>query len=226
MENNIITKYNGMPPARAAVLLALETQPQQYFNSLATSTPISMIKADSPCLWEIRRLMGEVKTKAMVIYALVWLSDLVNVERNLTEVQIGEIANDVIEEYGYLKPEEVKYILKQSVRENKIFGRLDYAVVMKWFEEYDKKRTEHCIDISNQEETQRANQATANPEAVSFDEFVAWLRQKAEDGDEDAKDQLADIDKLWRQPKILTPEEKHQKDLEFFKWKNFVYKRK
>lgn len=182
-----------------------------------------MIKAETPNLWQIRRLMGEVKTKAVVIYALAWLSELVNVERNLTEAQVGEIAADVIEEYGYLKVEEVKYILKTAVRENKLFGRLDYAVVMKWVEDYSSVRTGHCIEISDQEATQEANQMVISPDAVSFDDYLASLRDKAGNGDKNAKEMLDEIERMSQMPKMLSAEEKHQKKLEFFKWKTLIY---
>lgn len=182
-----------------------------------------MIKADTPNLWQLRKLMGEVKTKAVVVYALVWLSELVNVERNLTEAQVGEIANDVIEEYGNLKVEEVKYILKSAVRENKIFGRLDYAVVMKWFEDYAAMRVGHCIDISDQEGTQEANQSTETPGAISFEDYAASLRERADGGDKEAQARLGEIEAMSRGPRLLTEEEKHQKELEYFKCKYQIY---
>lgn len=184
-----------------------------------------MIKAETPNLWQLRQLMGGVKTKAVVIYALAWLSELVNVERNLTEAQVGEIAADVIEEYGYLKVEEVKYILKTAVRENKLFGRLDYAVVMKWFEDYSSVRTGHCIEISDQEATQEANQMVISPDAVPFDDYLASLRDKAGNGDKNAKEKLDEIERMSQMPKLLSAEEKHRKKLEFFKWETLIYNR-
>lgn len=224
MANNSIIRYSSLPPAHATVLQALETRPQQYFSNLAISTPTSMITADSPCLWEMRKFMGAVKTKAFLIYALLWLSDLINVERFLTEVQMSEIADDVIEEYGYLKPEELKYIFKKAVRKNKIFGRLDYAVVMSWIEDYDAERTGYCINISSQEETEQINRTSKKQDAVSFEEFTEWLTCKAESGDKEAQEQLAYIESISAQPALPTAEEKHKKDLEFFKWKNQVYR--
>lgn len=224
-QNNQISLRGDMPPAHAAVLQSLKKHPEQYFDSLVTLTPTSMIKAETPNLWQLRQLMGEIKTKAVVIYALAWLSELVNIERNLTEVQVSEIAADVIEEYGYLKVEEVKYILKTAVRENKLFGRLDYAVVMKWFEDYSSVRTGHCIEISDQEATQQANQMVISSDAVSFNDYLASLRDKAGNGDKNAKEMLDEIERMSQMPKLLSADEKHQNELEFFKWRTLIYNR-
>lgn len=184
-----------------------------------------MIKADSPNLWEIRNRTDHATVVAILVTAMIHLSRLVNLpkECNLNRDQIGEIANDVVEEYGYLKPEEVKYIFKQAIRENKIFGRLDYAVVMKWIDDYDKSRLEYSIRISDQQETQQANQALTTPESMSFEEYVILVKQRAENGDMDAIECLANIEKMQQQPELLTIEGKHQKDVEFFKWKTLIY---
>ncbi len=179
-----------------------------------------MIMSDTPNIWELKSYIGKVKTRAVLANALLWLAELVNVERNLTDAQIAEIVDDLIEDYGYLKVEEIKYVLKNSVRENKIFGRLDYAVVMKWFADYDSARTEHCIDISNQEETQAANRFRDDFGTISFDDYLSRLKTRAANGDETAKRLLADMDNPPEsRMKLLTAEEKHKKELDFFKWK-------
>ncbi len=179
-----------------------------------------MINADTPNLWEIRSGTDHATAVAIVVAALIHLARLVSLPKasNLSKPQIGEIANDVVEEYGHLKPEEIKYVLKQAVRENKIFGRLDYSVVMSWFKDYDAVRTEFCIDISSQAETQQANQPADDPDAISFEKYAAMLKQRAESGDKKAAELLADMEKISQQPRPLTDEQKHQKDVAFFRY--------
>ena len=63
-----------------------------------------MVKADTPNLWTIRNNIGRVKAIAILVNALVQTARLINVENNLTEAQIGELANDIVDEYGFLKP--------------------------------------------------------------------------------------------------------------------------
>ena len=181
-----------------------------------------MIKSDTPNLWEIRTLTNHSTAIAIIVTALIHLSRLVNLDssHNLTQDQIGEIANDVLEEYGYLKPEEVKYLLKRAVRRNEIFGRLDYSVVMRWFADYDAIRTEFCIDLSDQN---NANKCDITDDSKTYEEYVAQLQKEADKGDENAQAILSEIGNINRIPKLLTKEEKHQKDLEFFRWKNLIY---
>lgn len=145
-----------------------------------------MIKADTPNLWEIRQNLGVVKTKALIVYALACIAELVNIERNLSEPQMMELAEDILTDYGYFKLEEIKYILKRAVKSEKLFARLDYNIVMGWFKIYNDERTEHCMDISDQELTQIENEAIENANAVSWNEYIEDLQDRATQGDQDA----------------------------------------
>lgn len=169
---------------------------------------------------------GDVVVHAILIYALNELKDLINVGKNLTNPQISFIASRLIEKYGYWKIEEIKYVLYRAVEREKLFDRLDPNIVLGWFADYDDERTEEAMRISDQEEAQQANQITERPDAVSFEGYVESLRCKAENGDKDAKERLDEIENppLIRM-RLLTAEEKHQKELEFFKFKT-EYKRK
>lgn len=152
-----------------------------------------MIEADSPNLWTLRKHMGDVKVKAVLVYALVWLSELVSVERNLTQVQVAELANDILNDHGYLKVEEVKYIFKSAVRSEKIFGRLDYNVVMGWIERYAAQRAEECRRLSEADDTRRYQGAYTPPtDAISYEEYIAQTRARAGAGDKDAERLLAE----------------------------------
>lgn len=180
-----------------------------------------MIKADTPNLWEIRNDLGEAKAKAILVTALIHLARLVNVERNLTDEQIGEIANDTINEYGYLKVEEIKYIFKKAVKKEKVFGRLDYNVVMGWIDEYDRQRTDLCIDISNQRDSEEESRVTATDDAISFEGYRKGLSERAKNGDEAAVELLADMgNQNASTMKLMTAEERHQKELDF---KSYYY---
>jgi len=178
-----------------------------------------MIKADTPNLWEIRNHTDHATAVAIVVKALIHLSRLVNLpEGNNLDVrfQMGEIANDVVEEYGYLKPEEIKYIFKSSIRENKIFGRLDYAVVMRWIEDYSTLRTGYCIDISNQEEAQASNQRRISPNAISWESYVGHLWDLAMYADPYAVECLSEmLDAARPGPKAMSEDESRQSEIRF-----------
>lgn len=178
-----------------------------------------MIKADTPNLWEIRENLGIVKTKALIIYALACVAELVNIERNLNEPQMMELADDILTDYGYYKLEEVKYILKRAISSEKLFARLDYNIVMGWFKAYDVERTEHCIDISDQEETEKANRVEISDNAMSYEQYIAYLQEKADNGDKDAAGRLEELTGFQSElTALLTPEQQRQKEIEFKKY--------
>lgn len=172
-----------------------------------------MIESDTPNLWELRRYTNHATTVGIVVIALTHTARLVNVENNLNETQIGEIANDIIEDFGYLKVEEIKHVLKTAVRTKKIFGRLDYNVVMEWFEEYAIERTDEAISISNCKE---AKENLLSPDAITFDVYMARLWDIAYYADPEAVEKLAEMtDRTSSRLTLLTEEEKHRKNVEF-----------
>lgn len=175
-----------------------------------------MIEAYTPNLWELKREIGMVKTKAILVMALLWLARLVNVERNLTEVQIGELAADILESHGYLKVEEVKHILKQAVKREKIYGRLDYNIVMGWFDAYADTRAEECRRLSEAEDTRRYSGAYTPPAgAISLSEYLALTRAQAEAGDKEAAQRLAEAIDPTEAVKQVPPVSSREKEDDF-----------
>lgn len=172
---------------------------------------------------------GELAVQAILIYALNELKALVNVGKNLTDPQIAFIAQCIIEEYWMLKIVEVKYVLKRGVEREKLFDRLDPNIVLKWFADYDAERTERCMEISHQQETQEANQSTVPDDAKTYDEWLDGLKKRAADGDKNAIGILAEIER--RHP-IMTAcvggdrTGNRQKDINYKQWYYTEYLKK
>lgn len=179
-----------------------------------------MIAAETPNLWEIRSKTDHATAIGIIVIALIHTARLVNVDANLNETQIGEIANDVLEEYGYLKVEEVKYVLKTAVKTQKIYGRLDYNIVMNWFKEYDVERTTLCADISdNESKQQREIESRPGEGAMTYQQYVDKLKKEAENGSEDAKRRLAlIIDKTQHQMPGMSIGDRHSREVGFKQW--------
>lgn len=153
-----------------------------------------MIDSETPSLWEIRRVADRPTAIAILVIALIHTSRLINLERGLTEDQISEIANDIFEEYGFMKPEEVKYVLKRALRTEKIYGRLDYNIIMGWFRTYCDERAEISLKLSENEDAREYNGAYQPPAgAMSYAEYVEDLQRQAQDGNEEAKDKLSHL---------------------------------
>lgn len=182
-----------------------------------------MIEADTPSLWEIRQQLGHPATIAIIVKAFLHAARLVNLDKNLTNEQIVELANDILSEYGYLKVEEIKYLLKRALRTRNVYGRLDYNVLMNWVEEYVTERTEEAIRISEQEDLQRQNETKVSEDAVTFEQFISNLEQEAET-DTEAAEMLKKAKEFQKhRHQYLTKDEKAQKDHDFKKWFTFTY---
>lgn len=231
MENNSITTYSpqgGLIPLSEAKMTAIQRwqqQPEQYYATLPVTTPRKMIEADTPTLWELRRQLGHPSAVAILVNAFIYAAKLVNLgdKQNLTDEQIGEAANDIIEQYGFLKVEEIKFLLKRALRSKEFYGRFDYNVLMNWVAEYDAERNEEAIRASDQKESQQANQISDSPEAVSFREYIAALEQRAAT-DKEAAAKLADIRAMQeRSATLQSAEEKDKRHHEFKMWKTFDY---
>lgn len=185
-----------------------------------------MIKADTPNLWSIRNNLGRVKAIAILVNALVQTARLINVENNLTEAQIGELANDILDEYGFLKPVEVKAVLKRGLR-SKIFGRLDYNIVIEWFDDYVCERTAIAMDISDQDEIQAQNKPVTDASAVGWEEYLLMLKERAKRGEKAAQDILAQVSD-GNKPVVELGQrfDARKKEIEFQQWKAKYAKQK
>lgn len=181
-----------------------------------------MIEADSPTLWDLKRYLGRPAVIAILVKALIHASRLVNLDNSLTEAQMGEIANDILENHGQLKVEEVKYLLKRALRTQKVYARLDYNIVMNWVEEYVDERTEEAMRISDQEAAQAQNEVKQNPDATGYDEYLERLKQRAQT-DAKAAELLEEIESHNGTQKPLTREERQKSDHDFKMWRTFVY---
>ena len=181
-----------------------------------------MIEADTPTLWDLKRYLGRPAAIAILVKALFHTKRLVNLDKALTDEQVGEIANDILENHGQLKVEEVKYLLKRALRTQKVYARLDYNVVMNWVEEYVDERTEEAMRISDQEAAQARNKIESSPDATGYDEYLERLKQRAQT-DAKAAELLKEIESHNGTQKPLTREERQQSDHGFKMWRTLVY---
>lgn len=139
-----------------------------------------MIEADTPSLWELRGQLGEPAAIAILIKAFIHTARLASInEKNLSDIQMGEAAKDIIECHGQLKVEEIKYLLKRGIRTEKLYGRFDYNVIMNWVEAYSEERLEEAIRSSEQHESEQINNVTPSAGAVTYQQWVEQLRGRA-----------------------------------------------
>lgn len=184
-----------------------------------------MIEADTPTLWDIRQRLGHAAAVAILVNAFIHAAKLVNLDKNLTIEQIGEAANDTLDSYGYLKVEEVKFLLKRALRTQNVYGRLDYNVLMNWVEQYDAERTEQAIDISHNEEVEAQRRVSDNPEGKDFKTYLAELKERAKT-DKSAAKLLANYEAIQSVPTIGATRKNDDHKFKLFKYDYLLRKKR
>jgi hypothetical protein len=173
----------------------LLTQPSKYYAQLPSTTLKEVINSPSPSLVGISKLVGtngKIAIKAIILLALTELADFFNVGKNLSQAQLSLTADLIIERFYYFKLEDIKLCFHRAMANEQVFDRLDGNIIMRWLREYDKSRTELAMDMSDQAETQAANQVTQNGDAITAREYLQELAERAKT-DSTAAEILSDM---------------------------------
>jgi len=157
--------------------------------------------------------------RALISLAICEVCDFFNVGKNMNDSQIALTADLIIENYWYLKLEEIKYCFRRAMRRERLYDRLDGNIILSWIQAYDDERTEEAMRISEQEDSQAALSPCSGPASVSLEEYCGLLSSQALNGDESARRQLEEIKGMSGSVDL------REKELEFFKWKHLVYGR-
>jgi|GEM_PF-1110318 len=182
-----------------------------------------MVAAQTPTIAKIKNDVSLDDARALLSIAVCEVCDFFNVGKNMNDAQIALTVDLIIEQFWYFKLEEIKYCFRRAMMREKLFDRLDGNIIMGWLREYDTERTEEAIRIPEQRDTQQVNETADCPEAVSFEDYVADLRNRALK-DKKAAQVLKEIDNSSpKRLNLLTNEERVQKDHDFRMWRTFNY---
>lgn len=182
-----------------------------------------MVRAQTPTIAKIKNEASETDARALLYIALCEVCDFFNVGKNMNDTQIAMTADLIIEQFWYFKLEEIKFCFRRAMMREKLYDRLDGNIIIGWLREYDAERTEEAVRISEQKDSERLNSTKEQPDAVSFSDYVASLRERAK-SDPHAAELLEEIDNpAPKRFTMLTNEERSQRDHEFKVWRTFSY---
>lgn len=158
-----------------------------------------MVASRTPTLAKIKNEISLADARALLSIAVCEVCDFFNVGKNMSDTQVAITVDLILEEYWYLKLEEIKYCFRRAMRREKLYDRLDGNIIMGWLEQYDAERTEEAVRLSEQRETAEANTLPAAPAegAVTLEEYMKQLREKAAQGDEEAAQYLDVAETLY-----------------------------
>ena len=111
------------------------------------------INLPAPSISQIKREQGEPFCEKFIMLWLVYLNEMLNLNKPMTEAQIRLCSSQLLAEYGYLKVTELTLIFKRilSGEYGEFYERLGIDKLLKFFREYDKERFEF-IDEQRQRE--------------------------------------------------------------------------
>lgn len=120
-------------------------EPREMIRSFGhVRTMENAIKEDSNGLAYYRKHLGEKTIEILLKMHIANLNASVNVHSKLDEMQIDEIALEIISMYHHLSPIEVGFIFRQAKRG--VYGKIDYALnmpsILSWFDNYAERRSE------------------------------------------------------------------------------------
>lgn len=212
------------PPERRAEIAYAPSQLELY-RSLPTNCSVStMVQAKTPTIADIKNNVSLADARALLSVAVCEVCDFFNVGKNMNDTQIAITVDLILESFWYLRLEEIKYCFRRAMRREKVYDRLDGNIIIGWLNSYADERTEEAMRISEQTSAQMQNAEPA-PDAVSFDAYLAGLRERAK-SDHNAALLLESVaDQLPYGKTPLSEEDKQKKEHEFKMWRLTKYLR-
>ena len=119
--------------------------PSNMLTTFSNVTSIQVaVKSDSNGLSYYKNKFGQDKVLAMIETHLLALCLSLNVHEKLNEMQVKEIALEIISNYWQISLVEIFYVLKRAKKGQ--YGKIDYAInmpqVLDWFEQYTEERAQ------------------------------------------------------------------------------------
>ena len=126
----------------------LKTSPKKYLEAINVTSASEAIYNDAPSIVLIKKDLGEIKVQALVTYMLVNLIESFNIGKTMNETQVVDCVKDIVQDYYFLKPTELKYCFANARkgRYGKVYDRIDQQIIYEWLEKYLKEREEVSVN--------------------------------------------------------------------------------
>ena len=212
--NGLTTRERVALPAEVSrELLRLKGSPERYYAVITAERPEDERQPTALTVSAINRGLGRDGAMLALAIAIKEVRDFFNVKGNMTESQIALTAELILDNPAFydLSLGNIKACFRRQMREAKLYDRLDGNIIIGWLKEFKSEMADCCYE-SNLEKEKKETEA----EGVTFELYVKLLAERAGNGDLKAKKILVDIQ---QRNKTLSSEEKHDKDLEFFKYR-------
>ena len=122
------------------------------------------IDAAAPTIAHFNRSKGKPFTEGLLILWLVYLNDMLNLRKPLTEDQIELCAITVVTDYANLKMSDLTLLFKRIIsgQYGEFFESLSVAKVLTFFRNYQEERLNLAEEMSIREHNNRMSDDTFN----------------------------------------------------------------
>lgn len=113
-----------------------------YYNSLRPKTVNDVFDSPTCSIAVVNREFGETHLRAFMVNVLNDLINFFNVGKSMSAVQVAQTADLVIEEFYYLKPDDLKLCFTRAKKGvyGRLYDRIDGQVILEWLRQYDQER--------------------------------------------------------------------------------------
>lgn len=143
----------------------------------------NVLETQSPAISGLAKTLDEDSVLALIELHLWQLNESMNLNNKLTEMQIIEIAIEIMSNYYYLKMEDIYLIFRKAKmgEYGKLFSSLSMIDIFTWFSTYDAQRTEIFVNentkhVGRIDESNRT--ATKDKEAYALHKIMVEHKLK------------------------------------------------
>lgn len=100
------------------------------------------IAAETSCLSGIRKEHGQQTARALMVKVVVDVTDFFNVSTPMTDNQIAQTVDLILEDFWMLKLEDIKVCFNNAKKGKygQLYNRLDGMVILEWLQRYTDER--------------------------------------------------------------------------------------
>ena len=179
-----------VPQTKQQAVMLLKKKPTEYFNSLQPMTVNDVFSSFSPSISEIGKIFGEAIVNANIVIWFYSFVSFFSTNGTMNDSQIAMTISLIREEYPHYKPDDLKLFFKMAMKGmfEKVYGRVDGEVIMRWLQEYDKIRDKAAQESSINDAIRFKDRSTdvfSFEGSVGFEEYKK-IKERAENGDKEA----------------------------------------
>lgn len=195
--------------------------------------PIERVEDSRPAgALTLSRLKRGLSRQQQVVYVamlIIEANDFFNVKGNMNKKQIRLTAELILDHQPFsdLTLGNIKACFREHMMSDRLYDRLDGNIIIGWLRGFKARMADWCENRRIGEERERLREESeSGTESVTYQAYIAMLESKAAGGDTQAAEMLGQCRRMTGKADRLTPEQRRQRELGFFRFKTEYLKKK